>query len=156
MKTWGRYLDIEDQRQEAELARLIAAREGADPEVAARRAMARADKAEQRHKARFVTNYGDAGEALRWVPEEGRLVGRRAGPAEPGEAKRATARITPAQRRRAIRDRIILASSRAGFSEREIATAFGLAGSSSVHRILAAMRAGPDGHPPRERADDGE
>lgn len=131
------YLDVEDQRQEAELARLLAGRDGGDPDLAARRAMARADKAEQRHRARVATNHGDAGESpLHWLDEARKVVAksRPARTRPPGDDR------TPGQRRRATRDAIILAASLAGFTERQIAESFDLAGSQSVHRILVAMR----------------
>ena len=118
-------IEAEDLEQEAALARLEAQRTGFDPEVAAADAVGEWASRELAHAYRCRPQ----SIALHWLPEARKVVGLK-----PARAR------TPGQRRKAFRNQLILVGSLAGFSQRELATAFSLP-HSRICAILSEMKA---------------
>jgi hypothetical protein len=143
-------IDADDLRQEGELAALRAAAKGQDPEEAREKAVRRAFKAAyaRQYKESAATDFYDDSPSsassnpsapnprLGWLPEARKIVGL-----SPPRKQ------TEGQRKRFLRNQLILMGTLAGFSQRQLARVFDVP-HSRIAAIIEEMRE-KTGHTPR-------
>jgi hypothetical protein len=132
------WIDRAELAQVEALARAEAGAAGFDPDAAAVEARAdfvRSERLRRRREKPATDVFRETEDgtrdpaALEWLPESRRVV-----------ADLAPRRQTPGQRRRFLRNQVVLAAHMAGFSQRKLATVFDLP-HSRISAIVAEMTA---------------